>query len=322
MRRCSSRCGVWAGRAVAVAFGLLLAIATLEVGLRVAALVVREPRPTANMREGTVSILTLGDSHTYGVFYSAEESYPGQLQALLDEHAPGRFQVINLGIPGMNSSEIVRSLPGWLARYEPAATVICVGVNNLWNDTAAAEPSGPVGFRSLRSWRLLRILDHRLRAKLGERPSERPDLERSVSPDSVEHRDAATGEVLVRHERRHEELEVEDGRRLLLRDLDRIDDLHRRTGVRMILLAYSTFRVPELGQAFTLHERMSDTLLAFGSERGLEVLDPRATMRRLVGSGPRASYFHSERDDHPNPAGYRILAELVAEALLAQEPLP
>jgi len=39
------------------------------------------------MRSRTV--LAVGDSHTYGVFFGEAEAYPGRLDALLAERAPG-----------------------------------------------------------------------------------------------------------------------------------------------------------------------------------------------------------------------------------------
>ena len=60
------------------------------------------------------------------------------LQRLLDERAPGRYNVVNLGVPGSNSAEIVSRLPGWIARYRPFAVIVCVGspgyviMNAMW----------------------------------------------------------------------------------------------------------------------------------------------------------------------------------------------
>jgi hypothetical protein len=120
----------WGSRAGAVVFGLVLGIGLLEGGRRVAALSVG-PRALAPVAEGGQrTILCLGDSHTYGVLYTAEQSYPGHLQALLDLRAPSRYRVLNLGLPGMNSAEIAARLPGSIGTApmpwsSPAGSTTC-----------------------------------------------------------------------------------------------------------------------------------------------------------------------------------------------------
>ncbi|MDP8257561.1 MAG: SGNH/GDSL hydrolase family protein [Candidatus Alcyoniella australis] len=50
--------------------------------------------------QGELRLVCLGDSTTYG-FTSLEDSFPGILQRLLDQRdGPGRWRVINAGIPG------------------------------------------------------------------------------------------------------------------------------------------------------------------------------------------------------------------------------
>ena len=58
---------------------------------------------------GTQRIVTLGASSTFGYFVRDDETYPHHLQQLLDQRAYGgkRYEVINLGIPHLDSSNLV-----------------------------------------------------------------------------------------------------------------------------------------------------------------------------------------------------------------------
>ena len=152
--------GEWAARVGLIIFSLLLTCILLELALNFAAMFV-DSRPVS-VSAGRGTILTLGDSHTYGVKTQPEESYPGQLQTLLDTRAPGRYNVVNLGVPGTNSAEIAARLPGWIDRYRPFAVIVCVGINNRWNysDTQEVERLGKIGqwFADLRLVRLYHLL--------------------------------------------------------------------------------------------------------------------------------------------------------------------
>jgi lysophospholipase L1-like esterase len=142
-------------------FALLVALVA-EGFLRAASLFASDRagvwRPGAAVR-----ILSVGDSHTYGTSVSDEESYPAQLQGLLDEVEPGRFSVINLGIPGISSTQVRRRLGANVARYEPDLVIVWCGVNDYWNtielDGAGATWSARLDSLALRSrlYRFIRV---------------------------------------------------------------------------------------------------------------------------------------------------------------------
>ena len=89
-------------------------------------------------------ILCLGDSHTYGLDASREQSYPRQLARLLNNASAGtNYVVVNGGVPGSNSSQALTLLNKVLAEPSgrPDLVVVCVGKNNNHN------------FRQARFWR-------------------------------------------------------------------------------------------------------------------------------------------------------------------------
>ncbi len=84
---------------------------------------------------GEVRILAVGDSITFGWDLSEDEdTYPGQLQALLDARAGAgrRIRVINAGVPRYTSEQVLRLLRERGASLQPDLVVACVG----WNDLA------------------------------------------------------------------------------------------------------------------------------------------------------------------------------------------
>lgn len=319
---------VWLERLGLVLFGTVLALGLLELALAGLALF-HGHRETALPTTGEQVILTVGDSHTYGIFMSPEDAYPGRLQAELDAVAAGRYRVVNLGLPGMNSSTLVARMPGWIERFRPSVVVVCAGVNNVWNssDVETATQRNDGGFLSrfvsgLRIVRLLRLY----RFAWADRPAlpegtGRPRVERVLleeGREGVEQRDATTGELLARHQGNihQQSRELGDAAALLERDLEALGSLLAQWDIEMVLLTYAATPVPEFGRRFEQNDRMSETMLRFAERQGLALVDVRGRFRELVGAGGRGAYFHTPRDDHPNTLGYREVGRMVAEVLL------
>jgi hypothetical protein len=151
--------------AASAALILLLGVALTEIGLQVGARFVGD-RSGAWRTGATNRILCLGDSHTYGAGVEPEESYPSQLQRVLDELEPGVHSVMNLGLPGMSSTQLRNRLGIWVQRYRPSALVVWTGVNDAWNRAELGEESGGAAARldailtRSRLYRLVRVRLH------------------------------------------------------------------------------------------------------------------------------------------------------------------
>ncbi len=76
------------------------------------------------------TILTIGDSFTFGWDVADDETYPAQLQVILDARVPGRFAVINGGMPGCTSFQAARLLRRWMPLFHPAVVVALLGRND------------------------------------------------------------------------------------------------------------------------------------------------------------------------------------------------
>lgn len=76
-------------------------------------------------------IVLLGDSITFGLGTRLEAMYATKLQAALDaRHGTGRFEIINMGVPGYNTRQELIALKAKGLEFEPDLAV----VEFYWND--------------------------------------------------------------------------------------------------------------------------------------------------------------------------------------------
>ena len=164
----------WVGR------GLLLAALTALTGellLQSFALVIDDR--SDNPLERPITVLCVGDSHTHGAAVTAEEAYPGRLQVELDAVAPGHYRVVNLGVPGYNTTQVLNRVPGQVRRHQASMVLVWVGVNDAWNLTEVKLPSAPLLVR-LDGWATRSRLYRLWRVWLHERWVQR-DLEAAAT---------------------------------------------------------------------------------------------------------------------------------------------
>ncbi len=247
----------------------------------------------------------------------------------LDRRAPNRYRVLNLGVPGMNSSQIRAKLPSWFDEYRPQTIIVGAGLNNFWNISATqqSENDGALvrAMRSLRVYRLYRLLV----AAIGDTRSspeafiERPKDHYVVHEDGGrDHYDARTGEILARHlGNPRDRFSSNHARNMLWGDLETIHRLANERGVRLILLTYSSFPLPDRPRSFKSNQLLNDAIRRFSRERQVDLVDVRDRFLSLLsGDVPRAEFFANEREGHPNPRGYAEIAALVADVVTGSEP--
>lgn len=121
-------------KAVAVIFGIVAAAALLELSLTVLGYLQKGRSGPENMSGEEQRVLCLGDSFVFGVGASSDQSFPAQLEELLNAGRGGRpFKVINAGVQGQNTSQLLAGLPRTLAKYRPSVVVLLSGGSNIWN---------------------------------------------------------------------------------------------------------------------------------------------------------------------------------------------
>ncbi len=67
----------------------------------------RGPDIAPSPAPGVTRIAVIGASETFGLYESEGHEYPARMQALLDSIAPGRYEVINVGLPGLSLASMV-----------------------------------------------------------------------------------------------------------------------------------------------------------------------------------------------------------------------
>ncbi len=81
-----------------------------------------------------IRVVTLGESSTFGFSNRDEETYPYRLERLLNREHPGgdRFEVINFGIPHLNSVQILALFEAEALPLQPDVITFYAGINDTW----------------------------------------------------------------------------------------------------------------------------------------------------------------------------------------------
>ncbi len=247
--------------------------------------------------EGAIRILCVGDSHTFGLPLPVEESYPAQLSEALAARYPALdVEVVNLGVPSLNSAFVANRLEQQMHQMQPQLVIVWVGINNLWNVMEKGPYSKGEGSatwrRVFQSSRLVRLATLIWFTRSGHQydPGQRGgwwDGESTPSgrlPKGAPRVDPAPG---------------------LLRDLTRMASIAYSLETPILFVAY-----PFSGQ-----QGISRIIMEAGARAGVDVVEtaPAMAQARLDGFG--RSDLIDERSG-PHPSG--ILYRYVVEAMLPQ----
>ncbi len=311
------------GRAVLIGAGLLAGVAILEIGLQAVALVVpayltRAGGP-APYGDGRFRILCIGDSNTYGAGVARSDAYPAQLEQLLNGSSDEpRFAVVNLGVPGSNSAQVLHRLPDYIDLYEPDLMIVLIGVNDFWNPSETDPGPGDVSrlrlhrlLSSLRSYRLVLLSIEAYRTPETATPhaavleTKEWRRERGGRGDATVHAlRYGTTTFTFRNPRRAIALDREAHEALLRANLDEIVRVAAGRGVPLVLATYAAHV-----QRYSLVNRV---LL---STSGAHVVSRRfrEDLARYVGP-PREGLY--TRTLHPKGPVYAAFAASLRDALV------
>lgn len=117
-------------------FSLTTILVVLEISLRLVGGEYARMSDSGNLDRSAcgTTILTVGDSVTFGIGAPNGFSYPAQLEKMLNQSNDGTcFSVINRGRPGQNSSQILTMLEDWLRQFHPDIVTILIGAQNQVN---------------------------------------------------------------------------------------------------------------------------------------------------------------------------------------------
>lgn len=154
-------------RCALVVLGILFALVLGEALLQAGAWVVRlrgQPPPTWS--GGSRRIICVGDSNTYGLYLPRTQAYPAALQRRWNARPElAAAEILNLGVPGTNSSKLRGNLGHLLDALAPDVVLIMIGANDAWTMPAPINEA-TTGAQWLwshsRVYRLLYMVDRAL----------------------------------------------------------------------------------------------------------------------------------------------------------------
>lgn len=118
------------------------------------------PTPARLTDREHVTIVTLGDSITCGVHMQPGQTYPDQLQALLDvRYGEGFCRVVNAGLGGQTTANGLARLDSDVLAHKPDIVIVSFGINDSVKDSATRYRVPPDRFEAN-----LRELADRIRA--------------------------------------------------------------------------------------------------------------------------------------------------------------
>ena len=280
---------------------------------------------------GTLRVLVLGDSFAFGVGAQEAETYPAQLQRILRSRGV-RAEVLNAGAPGFGVPDEVAWFQRWGWTLEPDVVLLTVFVAN---DLQDAAPGGPKAVavdgalmiagerkRSLSRWLyyhshlyvLLKTsaLGGAVRHALGmAAPLETRELRSELDlyakgrlPKDLSAGSNATAKAIAGLARSAGGARVVA---VILPSLLQVDP-------RRWQAALHRFSLPP--QAYD-RERPNRLFRAMFARYGIPAVDLTPSFAAAMRRGERIYY---SIDQHLTPVGYRLAAEVVAEALKSAPP--
>jgi lysophospholipase L1-like esterase len=290
---------------------LLLLVGLAEISLRVVGHRHQERfwrRVTSDHEasKAVITVLTLGESTTGGLWLPFESSYPKQLEQLLRSHY--RTNRVSVVVPphlGQNTSQMVHRLPRYLAAFRPQVVIIMAGVNNAWS-LVESDIAGYFPFWSGRAWlfrartvlddvKVLRFLrlawvdrddaDKRLDAYLEDAPRftewpPRRTILGGVDPNG------------------------EPFRRLWRHDVGMMVDTARQAGAFVVLMTYPSYDTPPVSE----FEEMARL-------KGIPLVANHPAFARAIAEGEAQRLLFDDLH-HPTAEGYAIVAENALHAML------
>jgi lysophospholipase L1-like esterase len=250
-------------------------------------------------------VLCLGDSNTYGLAVRREESYPNRLEKLWEEQQDGsRIDVINLGFPGTNSSQVLRDFDRNIDLLHPDVVVVSIGSNDFWTMPVPTSATPQPLLARMRRWsRLYKLLY--MATRNGNAEAEivitDPDLHHGRGKMEYE------GEVFeLGHDRA--DWDPETGRRLVRNLLQLVVRANKR-GVRLVLLNYAS----QTG----FYPAASRKIESVAARTGTPFVDVNVEFRTVCPKEPCPEWIFPKGHlafAHPTARGY----ELVAKTVLAE----
>lgn len=137
---------------------------TVRVGINARGF--RGPDVPTGKPPGTIRIAALGASSTFGIYARDHETWPRQLEQILNRRCPAdvRYEVVNLGIPHTTSQQNLALFRTEALPLEPDVVTFYEGINDTTDLSAIRAHRARSGGRALGGWPALREAYARLQS--------------------------------------------------------------------------------------------------------------------------------------------------------------
>jgi lysophospholipase L1-like esterase len=275
---------------------------------------------------GTFRVLVVGDSFAFGVGAREGETYPAQLQRILRSRGR-RAEVLNAGAPGFGVPDAVAWFQRWGWTLEPDVVLVTVFVANDLQDAAPGGPKavavdGVLMIEGEKKRSLSRWLYYHSHLYVLLKTSALGGLARRLlgAPEPLETRELRAELELYSKGRLSKA--VREGTKATE---EAVASLARSAGGARVLavilpslIQVDSHRWREALQRFGRdpqdydRERPNRLFRAMFARHGIPAVDLTASFVAAIARGKKIYY---PIDQHLTPAGYRLTAEVVAEAL-------
>jgi lysophospholipase L1-like esterase len=259
--------------------------------------------------DGVPVVLCVGDSHTRG--RPDPENYPFALERILEQRARKPYRVLNLGVPGLTTTQLRSRFVRYVDYYRPVVVLHWAGINNGWRHPETTNTRGSLAQLVRRS-----LLVRRARLAFDGGGAAGWRLERS----GIEVVDWVGRHAIFRVDFGGVDEEIstvftdpvprDEVAATLREDLTAMMSAARERAIPMYLVTYSFW-----GGQF---EPVNRTIVNVSSDFGVPYVDESLAVATLAKRAPKERLF----DDgvHPMPVLYAQVAE-EAYALLLREGL-
>jgi lysophospholipase L1-like esterase len=262
-----------------------------RVRIRVNAAGLRDDREYAVPKPaGVRRVLVLGDSFTFAGKVVLEQSFPKRLEERLRQatHA-GRYEVLNLAVPGYNTRQQALLLEERGLAFEPDQVIVAF----VLNDALPAAQLVPLHSRvPLPLRRLLKRLA----------------LVQFVAASVKRLPAILAGGRFKGGSEAAELMEGSSGWRAVQEALDAIHGLTTRQGAGLLVAIWPMLEGLEGAYPFGAQHAL---VAGFCRERGIAVLDLLPAFHR----GRTEDYWVARDDHHPNALAQRVVADAIFEAM-------